>query len=477
MAQLLVVDDETAICWGLSELGRGLGHEVSCAASAEQGLELAAAQRPDAIFLDVRLPGRDGLSAMPDYQRVASGAPIIVMTAFGDLATAARAVQQRAFDYLVKPFRIEQVERVLARALATGDAPAETLPRLPVPADGLVGRSPVMQEVFKRTAVAAASEGCVLIQGASGTGKELLARAIHRYSPRRHKPFVPVNLAALSPALIESELFGHQAGAFTGAIAAREGLLRRAHGGTLFLDEVGEVPPAVQVKLLRVLEYGEYYAVGADRAAHVDLRIVAATHRNLAQRVSAGEFRQDFYFRLTTFPLHVPPLCERDGDAALLARHFLEQFAERMGRNPPTLSAAALVEIERRPWHGNVRELAHAMQYALAMAPAGTIDPEHLPASLPPLEGAAGADPQAALREAVRHWTRQAAVEPSPPDIGLHAQLRDLIEAPLFAEVLQRHGGQLAPAARTLGVHRMTLRKRLKELGLRGDVEDGDAGE
>lgn len=475
MAQLLVVDDEPSICWGISQLGQGLGHRVACAANAAQGLELAAERRPDAVFLDVRMPGRDGLSAMADFRRTTAGAPIILMTAFGDLQTAAAAVEQRAFDYLIKPFRLDQVEQVLLRALATAPAATVEPALLPQPADGLIGRSVAMQDVFKQTALVAASQACVLIEGETGTGKELFARAIHRYSPRRHKPFVPVNVAALSPTLVESELFGHAAGAFTGALAARRGLLDQAAGGTLFLDEVGEIPAAVQVKLLRVVEYGDYFPVGADRPVQADLRIVAATHRNLEELVSAGSFRRDFFFRLATFRLSLPPLCKREGDIPLLAQHFLGQMAQRAGLAAPAVAAEVWPELEQRPWHGNVRELAHAMQYALVMSRGAVLEPAHLP---PPLAGfdAANAGDCHDLSAAVRQWLAHAEGD-AAADGPLYERLRNSVDSVLFEEVLERYGGQLAPAARALGIHRMTLRKRMRELGLRPAQEGDDAAE
>jgi two-component system nitrogen regulation response regulator GlnG len=245
MPRLLVIDDEEAICWGLAQLGKRLGHEVLTASSAEQGLELAAAHPPDAVLLDVRLPGMDGLTALPRLRELAPAAPVIVMTAHGDLGTAVEAVRQGALDYIAKPFDLAQIERLIGRALA--HPVAKALEAIDVQADGLVGRTAAMQEVFKRIALVAPSDACVLLSGESGTGKELVARAIHRYSRRSAGPFVAVNVAALSPTVAESELFGHVRGAFTGADQSRTGLLVAADGGTLFLDEVADIPLPVQV--------------------------------------------------------------------------------------------------------------------------------------------------------------------------------------------------------------------------------------
>ena len=342
MSHVLIIDDEQSICWGLSRLVESLGHTVSVAASAEQGFAAAAGRPPDAIVLDFRLPGLDGLSAMRRFHQERSEVPVIIMTAYGDLATAVEAVRHGAFDYLVKPFELSVAQRAIERAIAapaarsaeSGAARAGGQPRI-------VGSSPAIQEVFKRIAVVAPTEACVHIRGESGTGKELVARAIHRYSRRAGGPFVPVNIASLSPSLAESELFGHVRGAFTGADQHHQGLLEHACGGTLFFDEVADIPMSIQVKLLRVLEYGDILPVGADRAVRGDFRVVSATHQDLHQRVVAGEFREDLYFRLITFEIEVPPLRERQSDIAALAEHFWRRWRPRTagaaaagGRNP-----------------------------------------------------------------------------------------------------------------------------------------------
>jgi two-component system nitrogen regulation response regulator GlnG len=287
----LVVDDEPAICWGLSRLGETLGHDVTVASSAEHGLQIAAGQRPDLLVLDVRLPGIDGLSAMKSFRAVLAEAPIIVITAFGDLATAVKAVGQGAFEYVLKPFDLQEIRAAIERALHA--APPHAVTRTAVGVDGMLGRSPAMQAVFKRIALAAASDAAVLLTGESGVGKELAAQAIHRHSARGGGPFVAVNMAALSPALAEAELFGHVAGAFTGAQQARKGLLVQADEGTLFIDEVADIPPAVQVKLLRALDQGEVLPVGADQPIESRFRVVSATHQDLHQKVGAGGFRHD----------------------------------------------------------------------------------------------------------------------------------------------------------------------------------------
>lgn len=480
--RLLVVDDESTICWGLARLAKELGHEAATAPSAEAGLEAAARQPPDLLILDVRLPGMDGLSAIEHFRRRIGEAPIVVITAYGDLATAVESVRRGAFEYLVKPFDLSVAQHTIERALrwrcesqrAVG-SPA------PVVADshlaGLVGRSAAMQDVFKRIALVAGSEACVHLSGESGTGKELIARAVHQFSRRNKGPFVAVNVAALSPTLVESELFGHVRGAFTGAEQQHRGLLEQSSGGTIFLDEVAEIPAALQVKLLRTVEHGEVLPVGAERPIQIDLRVISATHRNLQQRVADGTFRHDLYFRLSTFQIDVPPLRARHDDIRPLAEHFLATFAAKDGSAPARLSSEALAELERRPWHGNVRELRNAIEHALVLTRAGTIDVENLPppAAAPPDSPASGDSPhdsadEARLAELVRRWADAQLKNGNGTNNGeaegLYEQLLELVEPPLLEAVLASHHGGRAAAARTLGLHRMTLRKKLAQFGI-----------
>jgi len=384
---ILVVDDEESICWSFREFLGDEGHRVESAASAEEALRVAAEVRPDAVILDVRLPGLDGIAALPRLRERAGGAPIVVMTAFGDLETAVRAVEAGAFDYLVKPFDLDRVAAVVRRALEAGRRPARSGP--PAPATDLgemiVGSSPPMQALFRRIALVASAEVPVLIAGESGTGKELVARALHRHGPRRDGPFVPVCLPALSPGLVESELFGHARGAFTGAAQDRKGILELAQGGTVLLDEVGDAPLSLQVKLLRAIEHREVAPVGDARTRPVDIRVLAATNRPLPELVAAGTFREDLYFRLAAFPIRVPPLRERPEDIPALAAHFL---ARRGGAAAPAVDV--LEALRARPWPGNVRELRNAIEHAAILARGGPIRPEHLPPAPSPAPLATG---------------------------------------------------------------------------------------
>ncbi|HVK82015.1 MAG TPA: sigma-54 dependent transcriptional regulator [Verrucomicrobiae bacterium] len=463
---MLIIDDETAICWGLKKLGESRGLSCVAASSAEEGLELAARQTPDAIILDVRLPGMDGLSAMERLQPLAPEAPIVVITAHGDLSTAVEAVRRGAFDYLAKPFALDQVESVLVRALefresrrASEASAADRAPR-EVTLDGLIGRSPAMQEVFKRVALVAQSDACVLLGGESGTGKELLARAIHRYSPRASGPFVAVNVASLSSSLAESELFGHARGAFTGADDVREGLLAQADGGTLFLDEVADIPLPTQVKLLRSLEHGEILPVGGNKPIRSNFRVVSATHQDLRQCVRAGTFRHDLLYRLCAIQIDLPPLRDRASDVCELAEYFAQALRPER-RVAQSFAPEALREIERRRWPGNVRELRNAIEHALILSRGETIRPEHLP----PEEPLAAPSSPGELAELLRQWSEAQLASASMPT-DLYELFLTKVEPPLLEAALRKHHGQVAAAARVLGMHRTTLKKKLDEYGI-----------
>ncbi|MBN1912342.1 MAG: sigma-54-dependent Fis family transcriptional regulator [Pirellulales bacterium] len=466
MAHLLIVDDEQSICWGLSKLAEEMGHTASVAASAEQAFDEAQRAKPDAIVLDVRLPGMDGLEAMRRFGELLGPTPIIVITAYGDLDTAVKAVRQGAFDYVTKPFELRAVQRSIERALRPVPAGAEVTPAqvTAVDQDLIVGTSPAMQRVFKRIALVSASEACVHLRGESGTGKELAARAIHRHSRRNDGPFVAVNLASLSPTLAESELFGHVRGAFTGADEPKKGFLEHAHGGTLFLDEVADIPLSIQVKLLRALEHGEVLPVGANRPVPTDFRVISATHQNLAERVADGAFRHDLYFRLVTFEIEIPPLRQRSEDIRPLVEHFLHLLAAKNDRPVPAVSDETLAQLERLPWHGNVRELRNAIEHATVLARGAEITVEHLPPPTPATVSD-GAVPPNALASLIRQWAVAALANPDESG-DLYAQFQDLVEPAFLEAVLEHYHGQCAPAARRLGLHRTTLRKKLDQFGI-----------
>ena len=466
MAQLLIIDDEPSICWGLKKLAESLGHVARIASSAEAGFrEADKSPKPEAVFLDVRLPGLDGISAMPQLRERLPDAPIIVMTAHGELETAVDAIRNGAFEYLTKPFDLTLAEKVLDRALRR--RPQEAVPPAAMLGlqDQIVGHSPALQDVFKQIALVAGSEACVLVSGESGTGKELVARAIHRFSRRSAGPFVPVHVAALSPMLAESELFGHVRGAFTGADAPRTGLLEQAQGGTVFLDEVADIPLPLQIKLLRALEHGEIVPVGSDKPRTIDFRLVSATHQHLSEKVGTGAFRHDLFFRLVTFQIELPPLRERGADLLELTEHFITSLTAKNQLPRPTLSKRAEAELARRPWHGNVRELRNAIEHAVIIARGGQIEPDQFPPPAPPAGVLTGGLPTATLAQLIQQWTAACLREDGERE-DLYERFLSIVEPPLLNAMLTHELRQCTSAARKLGLHRHTLRKKLDQYGI-----------
>lgn len=473
MSHILVVDDEPSICWGFREFLTEDGHTVDIAASAEEALRVVEVHRPDAVVLDIRLPGMDGLSAIAQLRERLGDVPVVVITAFGNLETAVRSVQEGAFDYLPKPFDLDQAAEVVARALQVRTrSTSEEAPLAGAFREHLVGASKPMQDVFKQIALAAPADVPVLITGESGTGKELVARALHQHSPRRDDPFVPVCLAALSAGLVESELFGHTRGAFTGAVENRRGLLELADGGTVFLDEIGDTTPALQVKLLRALEQQEVTPVGDARPRRINVRVVAATNRPLPEQIAAGEFREDLYFRLSVFHIRMPALRERRDDIPLLAEHFLHRIGQGGSFAPETIR-----ELSARSWPGNVRELRNVIEHAAIVARGDTIRPEHLPAPAAGI-GQMPVDRADRIAELIAEWARQhaEAAETDPAAAALFEQFLNLVEPPLLRAVLDRCGNNRAAAAQLLGIHRTTFRQKLRRYGIDPDVAGDSSG-
>ncbi len=474
MSHVLVIDDEEAVCWALQRALTREGHQVAVAASAEQAFELAAKKRPEVIILDVRLPGMDGLTALGRLRQLTHDAPVIVVTAFGNLTTAVKAVEGGAFDYLAKPFDLDQaldaVSRALQRRVLEEQPPAD--PSQPAwGSDELVGSSPAMQVVFKRIALVAPRDACVLITGESGTGKELVARAIHRHSPRRDRPFLPVHIAALNPGLVESELFGHMKGAFTGATQSRPGLLSLADGGSVFLDELADIPLPVQVKLLRMLEHNEVLPVGGNQPERLNLRVLAATHQDLPRRVAENSFRHDLFFRLNVFQVHLPPLRQRPEDILPLAEHFLRRFEPRA----LPLQHETARFLTTLPWLGNVRELRNALEHAAILARGGPLLPEHFPALS---TGPVPADLTEKLADTVRLWLADKIKQGRPEAPGnLYAELLRCVEPVLLEEVMRRVQGNRWVAAQWLGLNRATVRKKLGLYDLSGSTSPAESKE
>lgn len=460
MPKILVVDDEQAICWGIEKLGDSLGHQVFVASSAEQGLRLAAECQPDLLILDVRLPGIDGLSAMSEFRRILGAAPIVVMTAFGDLNTAVKAVQNGAFEYVLKPFDLAEIRGTIHRALLSVQNPP-TSERTDI-VDGMLGKTPIMQEVFKRLALAAAADASVLLEGEPGVGKATAARAIHRHGNRAKDPFVVVNLSAHEPAQAEIELFGQVSDDGSPGAIGRRGLLQEINGGTLFIDDVSEMPMAVQVKLLHALESREITPVGGEQAQPIDVRVISALNGRLLDRVQAGTFRLDLFHKLAEYEIQLPALRDRSADIPLLARHFA---AQRRGTNV-SFSEEAIIELTSRPWHGNVRELRSAMEYALVVARAGLILPEHLPAPLPDISGELnGIEAAFSLSDLAK--LRAADLLDDPQSDGfVYERFLEEVEPALLESAMARYSQECAPAARALGLHRTTLKRKLDQYKL-----------
>lgn len=445
MARILIIDDDAAFLATLQATLRSLGHQVVAASDGAQGLAQLRAGGVDLAFVDFRMPGMDGIEVLRAHAADAASPPVplVMLTAHVSSSNTIEAMTLGAFDHLVKPVGRADIVEVVERALLNGvDAtPAATLAVLPEEDDALVGHSPAMRTVHKRIGLAAASDLAVLITGETGTGKELAARALHRASARAGAAFVAVNCAAIPLELMESELFGHRKGAFSGATSDRPGLIREADGGTLFLDEIGDMPLPMQAKLLRFLQEGEVTPLGGRGAQQVDVRVLAATHRDLAAWVAAGQFRSDLRYRLNVVPIELPPLRERGQDIVLLAQYFL-----RSGQgNARLLSAAAQARLLAYPWPGNVRELRNVIQRCQVLVRGHSIDVDDL---------------DEALGEVV-----PARAAPIPPETSLPDAVARL-ERQMIQDALAHSGGNRAEAARRLGIHRQLLYRKLDDYGL-----------
>ncbi len=475
MATILVVDDDSGVSRAFSRFLEKEGHKTLAASSAEEGLERAETERPDLVFMDVRLPGMDGLAAAEKLRGILPGAPVVVMTGHGTLSTAVEAVRGGAFDYLLKPVSLETVRAVVGRALARRmGRPAlaqarEQLADFP-PEALLVGRSSAMQGLYRQIAAAAAGEATVLLLGESGTGKELTAQAIHLHSERSGGPFVALNCAGLPETLLESELFGHARGAFTGAVAHRKGRLEVAEGGTLLLDEVSEMSGAMQAKLLRFLESHCFERVGESQTRRADVRVISATNRDLRDMVAANLFREDLFYRLDVLRIELPALRERCEDVPLLVAHFL---SGREGSAGTEVSPESLAILESYAWPGNVRELKNCLEHARALARgAGSIGVEHLPAHVvravggtPPEGGAVAGGIERLVRRLARNRLEEGEAE-GREEFEIHAEAVRIAERAVIAEVLAAVNGNQVQASKKLGMHRTTLRKKIEEYEL-----------
>jgi two-component system nitrogen regulation response regulator NtrX len=472
--RVLVVDDESGVRASLAGILGDEGYAVSAVESGEAALAALESGRFDLVLLDVWLPGQDGLEVLQRIRASHGGLPVVMISGHGTIETAVRAVRLGAQDFVEKPLSLEKTLLAVRNALRQRQLEAE-LDELRAKLDGryvMVGASPAVERLRAEIAQAAPSNGRVLIFGENGTGKELVARAIHAHSQRAAGPFVEVNCAAIPEELIESELFGHARGAFTGALAARKGKFELADGGTLFLDEIGDMSLKTQAKVLRALQEQRIEPVGGAGGIGVDVRVIAATNKDLEAEIRAARFREDLYFRLNVIPFHVPPLRERREDVPLLARHFMQVLSAEHGRRPREIAAEALAALARMPWPGNVRELRNIVERLVIMTPGERIELRHLPASLlgslpptPATELGAGEEAGAGVGD---------------PGAGTLAAAREAFERRYILRRLRECGGNMSRTAEALGVERSNLYRKMKAYGLlpaRRDLAEDDAPE
>lgn len=445
MARILVIEDEAKLRRVIALHLAAAGHEVIEAAAAED--PAVAAAEPNLVLTDLRLPGHDGLQVLADLKSAQPRLPVVVMTAYGTIEVAVQAMKNGAADFLLKPFSLDHLSAVVAKALEVQALRAENESlRRELGAryqfDNLVGHSEGMQDIFATVERVAPTRATVLLAGESGVGKDMIARAIHQHSPRAAKPFVKINCTAIPENLMESELFGYEKGAFTGAVQTKPGKFEQADGGTVFLDEIGDVPPSVQVKLLRILQEREFERLGSNRTRKIDVRVIAATNVDLRAALEEGRFREDLYYRLNVVPLNIPPLRERKEDIPYLAEHLVARLARELGSPVRSLSAAAVDRLAAYHWPGNVRELQNVLERSLVLCTAEEL-------------GAADLKFDTARRPAP-------AAEYFVPD----GMTLDEYEQSILREALKRAGGNKSQAARLLGLTRNALRYRLSQMGI-----------
>lgn len=465
--QVWIVDDDRSIRWVLEKALQKAGIHTRSFSGADDVLEALGKSQPDVILTDIRMPGMDGFALLQRLQSRCPDLPVIVMTAHSDLESAVSAFHGGAFEYLPKPFDMDEAVDRVRRACV--QAQSQRLARepqtTPEATPEIIGAAPAMQEVFRAIARLARSNITVLINGESGTGKELVARALHRHSPRSGQPFIALNMAAIPRDLLESELFGHERGAFTGAQARRAGRFEQADGGTLFLDEIGDMPAELQTRLLRVLADGEFFPVGAHAPVKVDVRIIAATHQNLETLVSEGRFREDLYHRLNVIRIHLPPLRERRQDIPLLLRHFLKEASVEIKGETKTLKPEVEAYLCGLDWPGNVRQLENTCRWITVMAAGQSVHMDDLPPELQQgaREPSAPAGVGAGWQDALRQWADERLRE---GDLDIAKVAIDAAEGVLITTALGLTRGRRQEAARLLGYGRNTLTRKIAELDL-----------
>ena len=449
--QMLVVDDEPGIRQFLEDAFKDRGFSVTTASNGESAIELIQERVFDVIITDLKMPGRDGLEVLKAAKDASIETRVIIVTAYGTLQTAVDAMRMGAHDFIAKPFKLAEIELKVDKIVRSKEREADVAPARGEQAAGqrrIIGTSASTQNLLKMISKIGPSRSSVLVTGPSGTGKELVARAIHDASPRADKPFVALNCAALAPGVLESELFGHERGAFTGAMGKRIGRFERAHTGTLFLDEVGEIDAGIQTKLLRVIQESEFERVGGAGTIQVDVRIVAATNRDLRDAIREGTFREDFYYRLNVFSLQLEPLSRHPEDIPVLLEHFLRRFSEETGKNVNKVSPDIMRFFMRYPWPGNVRELENVLERAVVLAEGDTVTRDEIPADM--------------------FFTQEAAVaeEEAPPRNTTLPERTDMMESEMIRDALEQFHWNKTKAAEHLGLKRTTLQYKIKKYGL-----------
>ncbi len=481
MSKLLLIDDETDVQYSFQRIFDSPEIELTTASSGEEGLKLIPKVKPDLVLMDIRMGGINGLETLRRIRQMDSKLLVILMTAYGTTQTAIEAMKLGAYDYLLKPFDVVKLKDIVHNALKAAHDMRQVVSYQPLLESedyesGIVGRSEPMQQVFKMICQVAGTYANALITGESGTGKELVARAIYHHSNRSTQPFLAVNCAAIPEQLLESELFGHERGAFTGATLQRVGKFEQCNGGTLFLDEIGDMTPATQTKILRVLQSGTFERVGGNTPLKVDVRIIAATNKPLEEAVAARQFREDLFYRLNVVRIHIPPLRERREDVRLLVNYFLKKFARDQETAPKSISSGVVKALEAYHWPGNVRELENIVRRALVVAKGDAILLSDLPqeivgqsvtqnatatvSSAPSASGEAGATDVVSLTRKLFQWARK------DPKL----KLIPAVERELVLQALKETSGNQVQAAKLLGITRATLRKRIEKFGIQREL-------
>jgi two-component system nitrogen regulation response regulator GlnG len=482
MDKLLLIDDEADVQYSFRRIFDQPDIELTTANSGEEGLKVIPRLKPDLVIMDVRMGGMNGLETLRRIRQIDGKQMVIMMTAYGSTQTAIEAMKLGAYDYLLKPFDVPRLKQIILDSLKAARDMKQVVSYEPLLESedydiGIIGRSMAMQEVFKVIGQLAASNATALITGESGTGKELVARAVYHHSKRNERPFLAINCAAIPENLLESELFGHEKGAFTGATAQRIGKFEQCDGGTIFLDEIGDMTLSTQAKILRVLQSGSFERVGGNQPIKVDVRVIAATHKPLEEAVASREFREDLFYRLNVVRIHIPPLRDRRTDIPLLINYFLKKFGQAQGRAPKSIAAPAVDLLERFHWPGNVRELENVMQRALVMAKGDVILPGDLPALISTGRAAAAEKASGTVPPSPAH------PEDQPADLAaltrtLFQWARDnpklkilpTVERELIIQALLETNGNQVRASKLLGITRATLRKRVEKFQIKQEL-------